>query len=159
MRQWLELSGWVQQLGAVWSWVWHMIVAVRPAAGQCMHKALTKFTLNLGPRLACLVWTSPQENSWAWHTASSLCSVCMALIPTSGSVFMWGAGEENGTCQLPCFQRSSPTQSKVSMNRSVSHSPLAFFILPLWAGHCLSKGGDPARTCSPRWPSADSADF
>ena len=39
--------------------------------------ALSKFSLNPGPRLAGMEWTSPQENSWVWCTARWLGSKCL----------------------------------------------------------------------------------
>ena len=85
-------------------------------------------------------------------------------LPPVALCLCWGWGEENGTCQLPRFSEKSPTCSKTSMNRSVSRLPpvlckLLFFTLPLHTVCCLCKGSNPAITCPPSSPSAESADF
>lgn len=63
------------------------------------------------------------------HSFSKICpellakatSVCTALPPAGGSVFMLECGKENCTCHLLHFHRSPPTHYDISMDRSSSY--------------------------------------
>ena len=54
-----------------------MVASVYMVAGQGAYMSLTNSALSPRPRLAGLEWASPQENLWAWYTASRLGSKCL----------------------------------------------------------------------------------
>lgn len=79
--------------------------------------------LQLG-RMCAQFW-----NNFFWALGWSYKWMCS---PASCKSFCAYHGErdENGPSQLPPFQRSQPIHSKISMNRSTSHLPLALCKLP-----------------------------
>lgn len=97
--------------------------------------ALTKFALSLGPRPADLGIASPQENSWAGHTARRLGNKCLCSTASCRSFRLcWRVGNENGDCQFLCSQRRLPTFSKISINKSSScFVRCCFYIASPWA--------------------------
>lgn len=93
--------------------------------------------------------------------ASRLGTKCLCSTTSDKKLYTyaWGAGEENGTCQLLCSWRSSSTYSKICINRFSSFCPrhctnCHFCGASLQAAKC----GHPATICLP-WPSAESADL
>ena len=76
-----------------------------------------------------LVWA--QDDGWAWPAAADMhlesgqgsyatltklalsAGICAALSPIAGSMFILRVREENGACQLPHFEKSSPSLKSV----------------------------------------------
>ena len=117
-------------VGVVYMGTWACVAGCCPAAVLGAHSAVMKFALSPEPMLQVSV---PPH------------------LPQGALCLYWGMGEKNSTCQLPHFHRSPPSTSKLSMNKSVSHLPLALCKLPflcyLCTGCCLFKGSDPTIAC------------
>lgn len=114
------------RLGA-WGWAWHegcvcLTLAPVPGTGSRHMWGFNKICCEPRPKQAKWERPSPQENSWVWHIARVSCSKYL-FSPASHRwlcVYAGGRGEENGTCQLPHFWRSSPAYSNIFINRFVS---------------------------------------